>query len=159
MRVQRSRTDAVPLTWEVPAALAGGWLILALVALPTVQGAACLASGAGFPWPQGALVESVLGLLAGTPGEGLTDRQATAIPSTYLVYGAVTLIELILAAVAGCGLALWWRSAGPGAQVGLAARHQVRHVLGPSNLHRRRTTIRPDLPGRNRRILPRRGRA
>jgi hypothetical protein len=139
MRVQQSRTDVLPLTWEIPAAIACTWLFLALLALPAGQGIAAWLHGDGFAWPHGHVVETVEGLLRGDPASS-----AGAVPGV-LVYAMIAVAELLLAVVAGWVMVLWWRTAGPGTQYGLATRHQITGVLGLSNLRRRRRVIRPDL--------------
>lgn len=145
VRAQRTRSDALPLTWEVPVAVAGVWLMLMVLALPAGQGLACAVIGHGFIWPQGGLAESVRGLFAGIPGRGLTSREASEIPASALVYAAVVVLELMLTAVAVWGLRWWWRSIGPGAQTGIAGKHEVQRVLGAGSLSSRRAVIRPDL--------------
>ena len=143
--MQRSRTDVLPLTWEIPAALGAGWCLLAVLALPAGQGLACALSGHGFVWPHGGLVESVLGLASGRTGQGLTRSQVADIPSRSAVHAAIALVELTLGMLVFYGFTLWWRTVGPGAQFGLATAPDVRRVLGPGHLRRRRSTIRPDL--------------
>ncbi len=140
MRVQQSRTEVLPLTWEIPATIAACWLFLGLASLPAGQGAASWVSGRGFAWPDGQVVDSVLGILAGRPSVGIPHP-----PTTGLVYAAIVLAELLLGILASLALALWWRGYGPGAQHGLASRRQVAAVLGPANLGRRSAVIRPDL--------------
>ena len=71
MRVQSRRTDAFPTTWEIPVGIGLVWLLAAFLALPAGQGVAFALQGDGFVWPGPRLGESVLGLLAGEPGEGL----------------------------------------------------------------------------------------
>lgn len=143
MRVQQSRTDVLPFTWEIPAAIACTWLFLALLALPVGQGAAMWLHGDGFAWPQGELVESILALLRGDPSA--TKSAAGDGPSAVLVYALIALAEVLVAVIAGFALVVWWRSTGPGTQHGLATRHQVAGVLGLGQLRRRRRVIRPDL--------------
>lgn len=153
MRVQRSRTDALPLTWEIPAAAAASWVLVAILALPLGQGLAFVAVGEPFAWPRGRLVESLIGLFGGVPGEGLSAARADALPPTAVVYLGVVLLELFVGAVAVWGMALWWRAVGPGAQFGIAGRRDAERVLGANNLRRRRSIIRPDLFGGGRRRL------
>ena len=86
MRVQRSRTDVLPLTWEIPTALVGCWCLLAMLALPAGQGLACALTGQGFVWPHGGLVESVLGLAGGRAT--LVDTAKRYVP---WLWGALTL--------------------------------------------------------------------
>jgi hypothetical protein len=61
------------------------------------------------------------------------------------VYAAAVVAELGLATGAVIGLTWWWRTVGPLAQFGMAARQEVAAVLGRRQLMRRRKTIRPDL--------------
>lgn len=145
MRVQRSRTDALPLTWEIPVAAAASWVLVAILALPLGQGLAFVAVGEPFAWPRGRLVESLIGLFAGVPGEGLSAARGDALPPTAVVYLVVLLLELVLGVVTVWGLAVWWGTIGPGAQFGIARKGDVDRVLGAGNLRRRRLTIRPDL--------------
>lgn len=126
------------------------WLLGALLALPAGQGLAFALRGDGFVWPGPELGTSLLGLLTGDPGIGLASEFRTAMPSTALVYTAAIAVELALATVAVIGFSWWWRTVGPLAQFGMAAKHEVASVLGRSQLMRRRKTIRPDLVGRGR---------
>ena len=144
MRVQSRRTDVLPLTWELPAGLGLTWCLAAVLALPVGQGLAYLLIGERFAWPGQALGPSMLGLLAGEPGRGLSLALGTNGPQVGLVYGCVVLVEAMVAIVAVWALAWWWRTAGPAAQFGLASRHEVQAVLGRRVLRKRRKTIRPD---------------
>ncbi|MCW2765398.1 MAG: hypothetical protein JWO11_1357 [Nocardioides sp.] len=140
MRVQHQRSDVLPLTWEVPAAVLLAWLLTAVLALPFGQGLAYVVTGGSFVWPTD-LVASLSGLFGGTPGLGVD----VAPPTRGLVYACVAATELAAATLAVAGLIWWWRTAGPGAQYGLANRTEARHVLGPGALSKRASTIRPDL--------------
>jgi len=134
-----------PTTWEIPVGMGLIWLISAFLALPAGQGLAFVMGGDGFVWPGPELGTSLLGLLAGDPGRGLSPEFRTAVPPTGYVYTAAVGIELALATVAVVGFSWWWRTVGPLAQFGMAAKHEVLAVLGRSQLMRRRKTIRPDL--------------
>ncbi|MEO7626676.1 MAG: hypothetical protein ABIS91_10460 [Nocardioides sp.] len=147
MRVQSRRTDAFPTTWEIPAGVALIWVVGAFLALPAGQGLAYAATGHGFVWPGDQLGSSLLGLLTGEPGRGLSKNIAAVVPSTILVYICAVIVELALATTAATALVWWWRTVGPYAQFGMAARHEVVAVLGRSSLHKRSLTIRPDLVG------------
>lgn len=133
------------MTWEIPLAAAASWVLMAILALPLGQGLAFVAVGEPFAWPRGRLVESLVGLFSGVPGEGLSAARADAVPPTAVVYLGVALVELLVGAVAVWGVVVWWRTLGPGAQIGIAGRRDVDRVLGAGNLRRRRSTIRPDL--------------
>jgi hypothetical protein len=154
MRVQHSRTDSLPLTWEVPTAITAAWLLLAVLGLPAGQGLAWVLSGSGFTWPHGTLVTSVGGLTTGHPGRGLPRPVVAELPPDLLIYSSIAMVEVVLAVAVVWGMLVWWRSVGPGAQPGIAGRREVERVLGPGSLRRRRSTIRPDLlpPSRRRRL-------
>ena len=87
----------------------------------------------------------------GVPGEGLDITRADALPPTAVVYLGVALLEFLVGAIAVAGMAVWWRTLGPGAQFGIAGRREVELTLGTGNLLRRRSIIRPDLFGGGRR--------
>jgi hypothetical protein len=140
-----------PTTWEIPVGIGLVWLLAAFLALPAGQGAAFAVRGEGFIWPGPQLGESVLGLLTGEPGRGLSPELRSAVPPVGLVYVAAVVLEVALAAATLVGFAWWWRTVGPLAQFGLAGRHEVAAVLGRGQLMRRRTTIRPDLVSAGRR--------
>jgi hypothetical protein len=149
MRVQTQRTDPLPLTWEIPTTIATVGVLAAAVALPAGQGLAFLLQGEPFTWPTGHLPQSVGGLMSGRPAQGLSSP-LSQIPPTPLVYACIGVLELVLTVLVVWVTGVWWRTIGPGAQLGLASRHEVRAVLGKGSLHRRRKTIRPDLVARSR---------
>ena len=134
MRVQQSRTHVLPLTWEMPAAIAAGWLFLSLLVLPVGEATAAWLTGQGFTWPESGLMAATIAVLQREPaGEPV------------LVYALIGFLELGVALIGLFALSLWWRSYGPGAQHGLATRGDVAVALGSTNLRRRRSVIRPDL--------------
>jgi type IV secretion system protein VirD4 len=147
MRRQGSRVDVQPISWELPAAGALCWLVLAALLMPAGQGAASWLFGGGFVWPNGSLLHSVGGLLAGRPGYGLAARDVAQLASGPLIYVIILLAELVLFTVTVWGVVVWWRRLGPGAMQGMAGRGEVERVLGLSNLRKRRKVIRPDLFG------------
>jgi hypothetical protein len=146
MRAQTQRTDVLPLTWEIPTAIALAWLLGALMLMPIGQGTAHAALGHGFDWPTGHLPDSVISLVHGRPGVGLPPRShGRSGPSATVVYVCITVLEVIWTGLLIWVGSLWWRIIGPGAQHGLATRREVRAVLGSGSLKRRREIIRPDL--------------
>lgn len=147
MRVQSRRTDAFPTTWELPVGIGLVWSFAAVLAFPAGQGVAFLVSGNGFVWPGPRLGESLLGLFSGDPARGLSTSLRAAVPATGMIYSAIVIIEVALATAAVVGFTWWWRTVGPLAQFGMAAKHEVAAVLGRDQLMRRRKTIRPDLVG------------
>lgn len=145
MRVQSRRTDVFPTTWEIPVGIGLIWLLAAFLALPAGQGLAFALRGDGFVWPGPELGQSLLGLLKGDVGRGLSPDLQAHVPPDVLVYAAAALVEIAVATAAITGLSWWWRTVGPLAQFGMATRHEVAAVVGRSQLMQRRKTIRPDL--------------
>lgn len=145
--IARVRRDPPPLTWELPAAAALAWVAVAALLLPAGRGAAFWLTGAGWVWPKtgAGLSASLVGLLAGHPGAGLTRATAPARPAAAVVYLLVSLVELVWLIVALLALRTWWRTWGPGMRGGLADRVEVEKVLGRSRIRRDRSVIRPDL--------------
>jgi type IV secretion system protein VirD4 len=141
------RRDAMPLTWELPAAAALAWVSVAAMLLPAAQGAASWLTGAGWGWPStaGALTANLLGLLEGHPRAALAARPMPSAPSAGVVYVLVILVEVAWVSVSLLGLRAWWRTWGPGKREGLAGRAEVEKVLGLSRMRRDRKVIRPDL--------------
>ena len=145
MRVQSRRTDVFPTTWEVPVGIGLIWLLGAFLALPAGQGLAFALRGDGFVWPGPELGQSILGLMAGDAGRGLSPDLQVSVPPTLLIYAASLVVEIGLGTAAAIAFSWWWRTVGPLAQFGMAARREVAAVLGHGQLMRRRKTIRPDL--------------
>ena len=152
MRAQQLRTDTMPFTWEIPAAITLSWLVLAVIALPAGQAFAATLTRGGIPWPHGELLASAAHLLRGEPGVGLAPTDQASLPGAGVVYAGVLLTELVVVMAGVLAMAVWWRSGGPGTQWGMARRRDVVPVLGLSNLRRRRHLIRPDLYGEARKL-------
>jgi hypothetical protein len=150
MRRPGWRGDVAPVSWELPAAGAFGWLVAAVLLLPVGQGVASWLFGGGFVWPRESLPASIGGLLTGRPGRGVAVTSVANLASSVWIYALITLLELVALAVAVWLGVLWWRLLGPGALQGMANRSEVERVLGLSNLRRRRKVIRPDLFGTGR---------
>ena len=140
--------------WEIPVAGGASWLVLALMIFPAGQGVAGWLFAGGFVWPRGStsLVRSVAGLMAGHPGQGLAGKDVAHVASTPSIYVLIVIGELLLIAVTGWLVMVWWRCLGPGALRGMADRAEVERVLGVSNLRTKRSVIRPDLTARRPRI-------
>lgn len=151
MRAQQVRTDVMPLTWEIPAAIALSWLLLGVIALPAGQALAFLLAGHAAVWPDRDLFGSVWLLLHGQPGAGLSLAGRGTMPPAALVYTAIAATEFLTAGCAMGAFTMWWRHGGPGTQWGLGRRYDIEPVLGAGNLRRRRHLIRPDLHGSGRR--------
>ena len=145
--IGRQPRDAMPLTWELPAALVLGWVCVTAMLLPCARGAASWLSGGGWVWPNTGpgLSASLLGPMGGHPLAGLVASTGAGLPGPSAVYALVTLFEAIWLVVSLLGLRWWWRTRGPGMREGLATRSEVEKVLGRSRLRRQRAVIRPDL--------------
>jgi type IV secretion system protein VirD4 len=141
----------MPLTWELPAAWALGWVCVTAVLLPSARGAASWLSGGGWVWPTtgASLSASLLGPLSGHPLAGLVATSAAGLPSPPMVYALVALLEALWLVVSLLGLRVWWRTWGPGMREGLATGSEVTKVLGRSRIRRNRAVIRPDLYGKH----------
>jgi type IV secretion system protein VirD4 len=137
----------MPLTWELPAALALGWVCVTAMLLPSARGAASWLSGAGWVWPDtgASLIASLLGPMSGHPLAALTATTAAGLPGPSVVYALVTVFEALWLVVSLLGLRVWWQRWGPGMRAGLATRSEVQKVLGRSRMRRHRAVIRPDL--------------
>lgn len=149
MRVQSLRSDPLPLTWEIPTALILCWALGAVIALPVGQGISHVLMGEPFAWPAGRLPQSVVGLASGRPGVGLPSSGSDG-PPAMAVFACIAVVEVVLTVLVVWVASVWWRTIGPGAQIGLATRHEARAVLGKGALRRRGKTIRPDLAQRSR---------
>src|SRR5664279_5830620 len=82
--IRRERRDALPLTWELPAAATLAWVAVAATLLPAGRGTATWLTGAGWVWPKNGtgLTASLAGLLTGHPAAGLTTADATGLPAS-----------------------------------------------------------------------------
>lgn len=152
--IRRERRDALPLTWELPAAATLAWIAVTATLLPTGRGAATWLTTAEWVWPEtgAGLRASLAGLLTGHPAAGLTTADATGLPASGVVYLVVGLAELAWLIVSLLAVGNWWRTWGPGMRQGLADRFEVEKVLGLSRIRRDRRVIRPDLYGKSRTI-------
>ena len=152
--IRRERRDALPLTWELPAAATLAWVAVAATLLPAGRGAATWLTGAGWVWPKNGTgsTASLVGLLTGHRAAGLTTADAPGLPASSVVYLVVVLAEVAWLIVSLLGVGIWWRTWGPGMREGLADRFEVEKVLGLSRIRRDRHVIRPDLYGKPRTI-------
>jgi hypothetical protein len=137
----------MPLTWELPVAVALAWVSVAVMLLPAGRGAASWLTGRGWFWPGtgAALSASLRALMTGHPSAGLVATGPAALPAPGVVYLLLALLEFSWLAVTSYGLRVWWRTWGPGMREGLAGRGEVEKVLGLSRMRRNRAVIRPDL--------------
>ena len=152
--IRKERRDALPLTWELPAAATLAWVAVAATLLLAGRGAATWLTGAGWVWPENGtgLTASLAGLLTGHPAAGLTTTDASVLPASGVAYLVVAMAEVAWLIVSLLAVGIWWRTWGPGMRQGLADRAEVEKVLGLSRIRRDRKVIRPDLYGKPRTI-------
>jgi len=149
----RGRSDVPPTTWEMPAAAALTWIVVAALLMPAARGAAAWAFGGGWVWPSDghALLASVGGLATGHTTAGLTAGQAAAVPIGGHTYAAIAVAELLLLVATVFAVRIWWHALGPGSMRGMASRADVEAVLGLTRLRKASPIIRPDLHSTSRR--------
>lgn len=162
MSMDHSRRDRfarqpVPLTWELPAAIAAVVLI-ALVLMPLViQGLMGMVAGDGFAWPHGRLVPALLGLTHGRFGVGLPVAVAVRLPVPGVLWAATVAGDVIALGVTTVAALVLRDVAGLGARHGLATRNQAAGALGRARLRAAAPVIRPDLHRPRRLPRPRPG--
>lgn len=149
--MQRSRrTNPYPFTWEIPLAAAVAAVLLLILGVHAGRAGANLVAGAGLTLPpREALFTSLVGVLGGDAGAGLTGVAGPlAGPMAVKVWVAITeALMLVLIVWAGkVGLDRW----GPGRIHGMATREEAEKLLGRSRLRRVSAVVRPDLYGKRR---------
>ena len=154
MSMDRSRRDrfathAVPLTWEVPAALTAAILFLVVVTPLILQGLVAWLVAGTFAWPTYHLGAALLGLLHGHFGHGLAPSLASQLPSDALLRVLTGVGEaVVLATAVVVGLRMRDLVGGGNARHGLATSAQAAEALGRPRLRRSAGVIRPDLYAR-----------
>ena len=149
--MQRSRRgDPYPFTWEIPAAIIAGVLLVLALGVHIGRAGANLLAGAGWGWPaQAELFRSLPSILAGDGGAGLpgTYHEGAGQSALWTSIGATELLLLILLASAlMIGLDRW----GPQRVQGMATRAEAERMLGRTRLRKGSAVVRPDLYGKKR---------
>ena len=149
--MQRSRrNDHYPFTWEIPAAIIAGVLLVLVLGIHLGRAAANLLAGAGWGWPnREELFRSLPGILGGDGGAGLPRvlHSGTSQSALWTSIGATELLLLILLGWAlKVGLDRW----GPHRVQGMATRAQAEQMLGRTRLRKASAVVRPDLYGKQR---------
>ena len=149
--MQRSRRgDPYPFTWEIPAAIIAGVLLVLVLGVHIGRAAANLLAGAGWAWPaQAELFRSLPSTLRGDGGAGLPGalRSGAGQTAVWTSIGATEMLLLILLAWAlKTGLDRW----GPQRVQGMATRAQAEQMLGRTRLRKASAVVRPDLYGKQR---------
>jgi type IV secretion system protein VirD4 len=150
--MQRARRhDPYPFTWEIPAAIITGVLLVLVLGVHLGRAGANLLAGAGWGWPaRGELFRALPAVLGGDGGAGLPGPHHGGAGQTALwtCIGATEVLLLVLLAwVLKVGLDRW----GPRRVQGMATRAQAEQMLGRTRLRKARALVRPDLYGKARR--------
>jgi len=149
MKLQQARrTNPYPWTWEIPAAIAAGALLVMALALHVARAIANVFAGGSFSFPARAGLFSSLGdLLSGDATAGLPVPLGAHAGSGELWFWIVV---TELAVLTFLGLVLRWgmRQWGPGRIQGMASPSEADQLLGISRLRRNAAVIRPDLYGK-----------
>ena len=149
--MQRSRRhDPYPFTWEIPAAIIAGVLLVLVFGVHIGRAAANLLAGAGWGWPaQAEIFRSLPAILGGDGGAGLPRafHGGAGQSALWTSIGACELLLLILLGWAfKIGLDRW----GPHRVQGMATRAQAEQMLGRTRLRKTSAVVRPDLFGKHR---------
>jgi len=146
MTIQQAdrRRDPYPFTWEIPAGVLAGWLLLACLGVHAARAVANWIAGAGWTWPEGRnLFTSLPRVLAGDPAAGLTLDHPAA--GTVSLFGWLVTVQVVLLAATIAGTVWGLRRCGPGRMHGMASAAEAEQILGISRLRRVAPIIRPDL--------------
>jgi hypothetical protein len=149
--MQRSRrNDPYPFTWEIPAAIIAGVLLVLVLGVHIGRAAANLLAGAGWGWPaRDELFRSLPAILRGGATAGLPGALHGGAGQGVLwtSIGVCDLLLLVLLAWAfKIGLDRW----GPHRVQGMATRAQAEQMLGRTRLRKASAVVRPDLYGKQR---------
>ncbi|GAA3524748.1 hypothetical protein GCM10022234_21930 [Aeromicrobium panaciterrae] len=146
MKLQQARrTNPYPWTWEIPAAITAGALLVMALALHVARAIANVFAGGTFSFPARAALFSSLGdLLNGDATAGLPEYQAGHASSRELWFWIVV-TELAVFTILGLILRWGMRQWGPGRIQGMASPSEADQLLGISRLRRNAAIIRPDL--------------
>ena len=152
--MQRARrNDPYPFTWEIPAAIIAGVLLVLVLGVHIGRGAATLLAGAGWGWPvREELFSSLPGILGGDGGAGLPRTFRGSIGPTTL-WTSIGITELLLLVVLGCALKVGLDRWGPHRVQGMATRAEAEQMLGRTRLRKASAVVRPDLYGKDRKRL------
>jgi hypothetical protein len=144
--MQRSRRhDPYPFTWEIPATIIAGVLLVLVLGIHIGRAAANLLAGAGWGWPaREELFRSLPGILGGDGGAGLP-RAFHGGAGQSTLWTSMSVCELLLLILLGwvfkIGLDRW----GPHRVQGMATRAQAEQMLGRTRLRKASAVVRPDL--------------
>ena len=152
--MQRSRRhDPYPFSWEIPAAIFAGVLLVLVLGIHIGRAAANLLAGAGWGWPaRDELFRSLPGILGGDGGDG-----GAGLPRAFhggagqsALWTSISVCELLLLMVLGWAFKIGLERWGPHRVQGMATRAQAEQMLGRTRLRKASAVVRPDLYGKQR---------
>ena len=164
MQRERLKTP-YPWTWEIPAAVTFVVLFGIVVGIQAGRTIANLVAGAGITWPaagsaidgSGVAVPSPIGaafwtslpgVLTGDAAAGLPTPLPDELAPSWLVWAAVSGVELLFLSLATwIGVKCYTRW-GPGRMRGMASAAEAEQLLGLSRLRRVSALVRPDIYGK-----------
>lgn len=150
MLQQNRRSNPYPSTWEVPAGVAVGCLLVGALGVQVARGLANWSTGHGWTWPASKdVLTSIPGVLSGNAGAGLAGHTGWA--SSHVLTGWLIGVELVLVAAIVAGLVWGLRRWGPQRMKGMAGPAEAETTLGLTRLQKVRGIVRPDLYGPPRR--------
>ena len=149
--MQRSRRhDPYPFTWEIPAAIIAGVLLVLVLGIHIGRAVANLLAGAGWGWPdREELFRSLPTILAGDGAAGLP-RAFHGGAGQSALWTSISVCELLLLILLGWVFKLGLDRWGPHRVQGMATRAQAEQMLGRTRLRKASAVVRPDLYGSRR---------
>ena len=149
--MQRSRrNDPYPFTWEIPAAIIAGVLLVLVLGVHIGRAAANLLAGAGWGWPaREELFRSLPGILGGDGAAGLP-RAPHGGAGQSALWTSISACELLLLILLGWAFKVGLDRWGPHRVQGMATRAQAEQMLGLPRLRKASAVVRPDLYGKQR---------
>ena len=149
--MQRSRRhDPYPFTWEIPAAIIAGVLLVLVLGIHIGRAAANLLAGAGWSWPnREELFRSLPAILGGDGGAGLP-RAFHGDAGQSALWTSISVCELLLLILLAWAFKIGLDRWGPHRVQGMATRAQAEQMLGRTRLRKASAVVRPDLYGKHR---------
>ena len=149
--MQRARrNDPYPFTWEIPAAIIAGVLLVLALGIHIGRASANLLAGAGWGWPaREELFRSLPAILGGSGGAGLPGAFRGGAGQTVL-WTSIGITELLLLVLLVWSLKIGLDRWGPHRVQGMATRAEAEQMLGRSRLRKASAVVRPDLYGKER---------
>jgi hypothetical protein len=149
--MQRSRRhDPYPFTWEIPAAIIAGVVLVLVLGIHIGRAAANLLVGAGWTWPNWEeLFRSLPAILGGDGAAGLS-RAFHGGAGQSALWTSISVCELFLLILLGWAFKIGLDRWGPHRVQGMATRAQAEQMLGRTRLRKASAVVRPDLYGKQR---------